>query len=176
MRVNKKHVTGIPAEGEFLFDPKNMEIPSDYNVKNYPETSRLIPQYNDSTVLINKNIMEFTEQIKAAKKLLTKKDGHISMDFTQKGLTLRTVESIREKQITKYKYINEVNLNNVYIEGEEIAIKTSYKYMLNALETVKKLSKLCKDHVEMRMNGNLRPMHITQYNVFDLMVSPIRTY
>jgi hypothetical protein len=176
LRVKAQHVSDIPVDGQFLYDPKNMEIPTDYNVSSYPETARLIPQYNNSTVLIDKNIKEFSEQVKAAKKLLKSKDGHISLDFTQKDLTLRTVESITDKKYTKHNYINEVKLNNVHIEGEELVIKTSHKYMTDALETAKKLSKLSTDHVEMKMNGHLRPMHITQYNVFDLMVLPIRTY
>jgi hypothetical protein len=173
LRVNADYVSDIPesmVEGS-LFNPKEMTM-SD-NHKNYPETSRLIPQYSDSTIILNKdNIKSFEQELKAIKKLSTQRNKVVKMEFGQ----LESIISGKELTKEGLEITHEGIMKNVTIEGNELTISASNKYLLAALDSVKKLSKLSNNHIEMGMNGRVRPIVIKQDGVFDVIVLPVRTY
>lgn len=175
IRVNSQYVSDIPVditEG-CLYNPKEMIINSEQ--MKYPDTSRLIPQYSESTVLLNKqNMKEFEQEIKAIKKLTTERRNKVvKMEFGQLGTIISgkefTVEGTEPKT-------HKAIMKNLNVEGKELTINAADNYLLTALDSVKKLSKFSQDHIEMRMNGHLRPIVFTQYNVFDVIVLPVRTY
>lgn len=175
LRLHKNFVSDVLVNNTFLYNPKTLQTDL-YSQSSYPQTERLIPVYPDSQIILNKqSIKEFQDEVKVAKKLLVKKDGHISMSFTKDQLTIKTVEKIRENKNAKYIDLNEVSLNSMGInEGKEIELLVNVKYINNALTTVNKLSKLSNEPVELNFNGNMRPIHFKQEGAFDLIVMPIR--
>ena len=201
LRVNKDYIADIPADIETgsLFDPKEMKVVTDYQKTSYPETSRLISDYSNSTVLLNKdNLKEFQQHVKEAKKAGKSIHSPIKLKFTQSymeitsmcSLTEAMKESHGESYKEEYEKLKEYDIengknppelseynaetNNIYVEGEAVTIHVSPKYMNNAVMTVKKLTKLNKDQLQLSMNGKMRPVQFSQGDVFDLIVMPIR--
>lgn len=185
LRVNKNYVSDIPesiTDGS-LIDPKTMNITEQLN---YPDCSRLIPNQSNSTVLLNGNIKEFenvTKEIKGLKK--GRKNKIVKMDITKNCINFSGQYVINEKQYKLEKEQKDDNVdlfknyeytvNSLNVEGDEIKIQVGDIYLNTALGTVKKLSKLSYSDVEMKINGNMRPILFTQNNVFDIIVMPIRT-
>lgn len=201
LRVNKDYISDIPADIETgsLFDPKEMKLATDYQKTSYPETSRLISSYSNSTVLLNKeNLKEFQQHVKEAKKAAKSHFSPIKFKFTQSyfgitsmcSLTKEIKERYGVSYTEEYKKLMEedrkngnnppelseynAETNNIFVEGDEITFHVSPKYMNNAVITVKKLTKLNKDQLQLNMNGKMRPVQFNQGDVFDIIVMPIR--
>jgi hypothetical protein len=168
IRVNAEYVTDFPEnlKETFLYDPK--EDTAKGVQYNYPDTSRLIPQYSDSTVLLNKNIKEFHNHVKEIKKVV-KKDRNKVMKIAFKQNETLVSGNNEENSYS-------AAINNMHVEGAEITLHVSSNYLNIALDAVKKLSKLSSNHVEIGMTGHMRPMHFKQEGIFDIMVLPVRKY
>lgn len=168
IRVNAEYVSDLSEglEAGSLIDPKINAV-SPFNIK-YPDTSRLIPDYHNSTIVLDKNnLKELHEQLKVSKKLLTKKQGYITLDLREKQNKLITIEKERIR-------VNETELNNIRLIGEEIKIHVGHKYTLHGIEAAKKLTKLNSNPLTVNFISNMRPISIKQEGVFDILVLPIR--
>jgi DNA polymerase III beta subunit, C-terminal domain len=174
IKFNKNYITDIPVEYEerCLFDPQTMENKG--NEMNYPEVNRLIPTFSESVVsLNNKNIKEFQEQIKAAKKRFKKRsNNHFKLDFTKANLVITAYE----KGNWEFEELYTNTIESVQCEGKELTLRVNTQYLNNTLDVVKKLSKLNNYQTELRMVSSLKPLHFTQYDLFDILVLPIRVY
>jgi len=173
LRVNADYITDFPKnmKDTFLYCPKEMTSKNIY--MSYPDISRLIPSSSDSTVLINeKNIKDFQGLVKEAKKMLPKDVVRFNLSFTQMDATI-TVSELKEGEWSE---IYSKSIESLYVEGKPISFHVNARYMNDALEAVKKLSKLSSNHVELRISSPIRPIHFKQEDVFDLLVLPIRVY
>lgn len=169
LRVNAKYVSEIPANlnDTFLYDPK--EETAKVISQSFPDTSRLIPTYTETNALINSNIKEFHNHIKAIKKIKVKGQKVVKLKMNKSYTEVSSKFNINGNEESY-----EAEINSLFVEGEEIIINTSSKYLNDALDTIKKLSKLDSNKVEMNMTSNMRPIHFKQEGVFDLLVTPIR--
>jgi DNA polymerase III sliding clamp (beta) subunit (PCNA family) len=167
LRVNAKYVSDIPANMEEgrLFDPKEMLFA---NVQmNYPETSRLIPNHFNSTVLLNGHIKEIQQHIKEIKKVVKKnKNKVMKLEFTSKGTGLHSHNSDNEGYSTF--------MESMYIEGEEVTLHVNADYINDALGVIKKLSKLSYNDIELGIVSPMRPITFKQDGVFDIIILPVR--
>jgi hypothetical protein len=201
LRVNKNYISDIPEgmqEGS-LFDPKKMGFASD-SLHSYPETSRLIPNFSNSTVSLNKNnIKELHNHIKEAKKAAKEYYSPIKFNFYQSYTEISAQDSFtkgfKEEHGENYRQVYEelvqiekeqfgknppelseyhTEIESIYVEGEELIVHVNPKYINDALMTVKKLSKLSSNDVKILMTGKMQPIQFKQEEVFDILVLPIR--
>lgn len=181
LRISKDYISDIPedvVEGSLL-NPHTMLL-SDNNM-NYPDVNKLIPDkvYANTSVLLNDNIKEFLATVKDSKKILSRKKGYISMNINKEYTNIATIEKLFEKRgkvevCTEHKELSNQIVENVFTDGEEILIHVNPDYIINALQTVKSLSKVSCESVTMNFTIPLRPIHITQNEVFDIIIMPIR--
>jgi DNA polymerase III sliding clamp (beta) subunit (PCNA family) len=164
LRVNIEYISDMP---EFtLYNPKNMTVINDKY--NFPECSRLIPINYNSTVTIDGNIKDLHKHVKEIKKIVKKDRNHVmKMEFSNK----ETKVSARN-ETDNYSAV----LNNMWAEGEKVTLHLSSYFLDNALDAIKKLSKVSYNSVELGIVSHLRPMNFKQDGVFDIIILPIRTY
>ncbi|MCP1159400.1 hypothetical protein [Bacillus infantis] len=196
LRVNAEYVTDFPENlnDEFLYDPKENTVKQMQN--NYPETDRIIEQgfYTDSAITLNNNnIKELHKAVKEAKRA-AKTNKTIELNFkpsylevTGECLLTKEFKSLYGKNYKdKFKEISEreqeeitpseykTKLEEIASNGDKVNLLLSKSYIDTALTTVKKLSKLSKDQVNLHIDNGLRPVTFKQENVFDLLVMPVR--
>jgi DNA polymerase III sliding clamp (beta) subunit (PCNA family) len=164
IRVNKNVVSDIPEglEAGKLYDPKEMKVTNG----NYPDTSRLIPYDYNSTVTIDSNIKEFQQHVKEIKKIV-KKDRNYVMKLEFK----------RNETVISGKYEEDnysAAMKSMYVEGDEVKLHLSAKYLDIALDTVKKLSKVSYNPIHLGIVSNMRPMVFKQEGLFDIIILPVR--
>lgn len=182
LRINTDYITDIPSDytPNSLFCPKEMKLVEESY--NYPDTSRLMPiDFNSTVKLDNSSLKELTDQVKASKKLLTKKQGHVALNLTTKSTDIITNELIETKLGKKvvertFETINTETINSLWVDGEEMKVSLNTNYLLNALDVTKKLSSLSNDPTSIKLVSSMRPFVFTQSDIFDVLVLPIRTY
>jgi hypothetical protein len=173
LRVNAECVSDIPAEyGEsFIYNPKQeLKLNAEYD---YPDTSRLIPDINDynSTADINGNIKELQQHIKAAKNIVKKnRNKVVKLEFTNTDTWITGDNYNEEGEYIEYTK----KMNSLYVNGNDITVHVNSDYINTALDVVKKLSKLSYNQVNLNMKSAMRPIHINQNGIFDIIVLPIR--
>lgn len=157
-------VTVMFTDNQVLFKTDNLSFYSRLLEGNFPDTSRLIPTESQSAVRVDKK--EFTNAIDRASllakesqnhviKLLTKEDGNIQVS-SQSAEIGKVEEDIKAKSI----------------EGEEVKVAFSAKYMIDALKAVQ------GEEITIYFNGALRPFLIKPIDdstTFQLLL-PVRTY
>lgn len=157
-------VTVMFTDNQVLFKTDNLSFYSRLLEGNFPDTSRLIPTESQSAVRVDKK--EFTNAIDRASllakesqnhviKLVTKEDGNIQVS-SQSAEIGKVEEDIKAKSI----------------EGEEVRVAFSAKYMKDALKAVQ------GEEITIYFNGALRPFLIKPIDdstTFQLLL-PVRTY
>lgn len=131
---------------------------------NYPETSRLIPQ--ESNTIIHAHTRDLIQTIERAA-LLSNQDQNNVINLSIKPNNVLDISS------------NSPEIGNVKedlvvssIEGEELNISFSAKYMLDTLRTID------SEQVKINFTGTMRPFVITVPNNKDILqlILPVRTY
>jgi hypothetical protein len=167
LRVNADYVSDVPAELKEnpLCNPKNMEFKNNLN---YPEVSRLIPHYSDSTVIIDNSIKEFHQYVKETKKVVKKnRNSVMKLDLKQNGITVSGVNTETEE-------ICSASMDSMHVEGNELTLHINANYIDAACDVIKKLSKVKNEDITLGMTGQYRPIHFNQYGVFDIVILPVR--
>jgi DNA polymerase III sliding clamp (beta) subunit (PCNA family) len=168
LRVNAEYVSDIPEHNTdtFLFNPKENTFAN--IISNYPDCSRLIPIDYNSTVTIDGNIKNLHKHVKEIKKVVKKDRNHVmKMEFTN-----NETKVIAKNETDNYS----ATINNMWADGEEIMLHLSANYLIDAIEAIKKLSKVSYNKVELGLVSHLRPMNFYQENVFDIIILPVRSY
>jgi DNA polymerase-3 subunit beta len=168
LRVNAEYVSDIPEHENdtFLFNPKENTFTN--TLSNYPDCSRLIPIDYNSTVTIDGNIKNLHKHVKEIKKVVKKDRNHVmKMEFTN-----NETKVIAKNETDNYS----ATINNMWADGEEIMLHLSANYLIDAIEAIKKLSKVSYNKVELGLVSHLRPMNFYQENVFDIIILPVRSY
>jgi len=152
------------TENQILFQTKNLYFLSRLLDGNYPETSRLIPDQSKTTILtktkellnaIDRASLLARENKNNVVKLETKSDNRLEIS----GHTPEVGQVIEE-------------VNSESVEGEDLKISFSAKYMLDALKIIE------SDNVKIEFTGAMRPFIIKPENDEDILqlILPVRTF
>lgn len=147
-----------------LFRMKNLKFLSRLLDGSYPETSRLIPQDGKTRLVIQTN--EFIQMIDRASLLVSEKQNNV--------VRLQTKNQNQIKITSQSPEIGEVKevLTIDAVEGEELNISFSAKYMLDALRAVE------ADEVTITFTGAMRPFVIRPIEDASItqLITPVRTF
>ncbi|MBM7601357.1 DNA polymerase-3 subunit beta [Virgibacillus halotolerans] len=152
------------TNNQILFRTKHLNFLSRLLDGNYPETSRLIPDH--SKTVIHVKTKELLSTIDRAS-LLAKEERNNVVRLTTKGDQLVEITSNSPEVGT---VAEEVNVQS--IEGEELKISFSSKYMIDALKAIE------YEEVKIEFTGAMRPFIIRPANDDPItqLILPVRTY
>ncbi|MGP4107798.1 DNA polymerase III subunit beta [Virgibacillus sp. L01] len=152
------------TNNQILFRTKHLNFLSRLLDGNYPETSRLIPE--QSKTILHVKTKELINTIDRAS-LLAKEERNNVVKLTTKGDNLLEITS-NSPEVGRV--AEEIGVQS--IEGEELKISFSSKYMLDALKAVE------NDEVKVEFTGAMRPFIIKPANNDPILqlILPVRTY
>ncbi|MRG87949.1 DNA polymerase III subunit beta [Salinibacillus xinjiangensis] len=153
------------TENQILFRTKHLNFLSRLLDGNYPETSRLIPEQSKTNVMIDSK--ELLHSIDRAS-LLAKESRNNVVKLTTKENTSIEISS-NSPEVGKV--FEEVTADT--IEGEELKISFSAKYMMDALKAIN------SEKVNISFTGAMRPFIIKPAEHEDeilQLILPVRTY
>ncbi|WP_409296377.1 DNA polymerase III subunit beta [Peribacillus sp. SCS-26] len=154
----------VITENQILFKAKHLLFFSRLLEGNYPDTSKLIPSESKTAVVVNTK--EFLQAIDRASLLAKEGRNNVVKLSTIEGRTLEISSNTPEIG----KVIEELQAES--IDGEELKISFSAKYMMDALKTL--------EGTEIRVNftGAMRPFVIRALNDENItqLILPVRTY
>ncbi len=152
------------TNNQILFRTKHLNFLSRLLDGNYPETSRLIPE--QSKTILHVKTKELINTIDRAS-LLAKEERNNVVKLTTKGDNLLEITS-NSPEVGRV--AEEIAVQS--IEGEELKISFSSKYMLDALKAVE------NDEVKVEFTGAMRPFIIKPANNDPILqlILPVRTY
>ncbi|WP_017471601.1 DNA polymerase III subunit beta [Amphibacillus jilinensis] len=152
------------TENQILFQTKNLYFLSRLLEGNYPETSRLIPEQSKTTVLTQtKALLQAIDRAS----LLAKENRNNVVKLETKGNNQLQISS-NTPEVGQV--IEEVTTES--INGEDLKISFSAKYMIDALKIIQ------EDHVEIDFTGAMRPFIIKPHENEQILqlILPVRTY
>jgi DNA polymerase III subunit beta len=151
------------ADNQVLFKTENLSFYSRLLEGNYPDTSRLIPSESKTAVQIDKR--KFMEAIERASLLAKESQNHVIKLVTKEDGTIQ----ISSKSPEIGQVVEHVKAES--IEGEEVNISFSAKYMMDSLKA------LHADEIMIYFNGSLRPFLIKNVddNTALQLLLPVRT-
>ncbi|MBM7541365.1 DNA polymerase III subunit beta [Amphibacillus cookii] len=152
------------TENQILFQTKNLNFLSRLLEGNYPETSRLIPEQSKTTVLTQtKALLQAIDRAS----LLAKENRNNVVKLETKGNNQLQISSNTPEvgQVTE-----EVTTES--IDGEDLKISFSAKYMIDALKIIQ------EDYVKIDFTGAMRPFIIKPHENDQILqlILPVRTY
>lgn len=152
------------TENQILFQTKNLYFLSRLLDGNYPETSRLIPDQSKTTILTKTK--ELLNAIDRASLLARENKNNVVKLETKPNNRLEISGHTPEVG----QVIEEVNSESV--EGEDLKISFSAKYMLDALKIIE------SENVKIEFTGAMRPFIIMPENDEDILqlILPVRTF
>ncbi|MGM8365472.1 DNA polymerase III subunit beta [Virgibacillus sp. W0181] len=149
---------------QILFHTKNLYFLSRLLDGNYPETSRLIP--NESKTVIHVHTKELLSTIDRASLLSKDENNVVQLETKDNSIIEITSQSPEIGNVSE-----EVKAQS--IDGEDLKISFSSKYMLDALKAIE-----CEE-VKINFTGAMRPFIITpaqeDTTVLQLIL-PVRTF
>ncbi|GGB43118.1 DNA polymerase III subunit beta [Lentibacillus populi] len=152
------------TNNQILFRTKHLYFLSRLLDGNYPETSRLIPEQSKTVLYVNtKDLLHTIDRAS----LLAKDERNNVVKLTTKSNQVLEITS-NSPEIGRV--AEEVTVQS--LEGEELRISFSAKYMLDALKTID------YDDVKIEFTGAMRPFIIRptdDQSILQLIV-PVRTY
>lgn len=161
---NEESITISVTENQILFQTKNLYFLSRLLDGNYPETARLIPDQSKTVVFTHTK--KLLQAIDRASLLAKENRNNVVKLQTKAGNQLEISSNTPEVgQVTE-----EVNTDK--IEGEELKISFSAKYMIDALKIIE------EDYVKIEFTGAMRPFIIRPVDNEQILqlILPVRTY
>ncbi|MDC3417732.1 DNA polymerase III subunit beta [Aquibacillus salsiterrae] len=152
------------TENQILFRTKNLYFLSRLLDGKYPETSRLIPE--QSKTIVYGQTKELLQSIDRASLLAKESKNNVVRLQTKEN----TVLEISSNSPEVGKVVDEVTADS--IEGEDLKISFSAKYMMDALKAIE------NDHVKIEFTGAMRPFIIRPIDNDQILqlILPVRTY
>ncbi|WP_430789530.1 DNA polymerase III subunit beta [Virgibacillus flavescens] len=152
------------TNNQILFRTKHVYFLSRLLDGNYPETSRLIPE--ESKTIIHAKTKDLLNTIDRSS-LLAKEDRNNVVRLATKDSQLIEITS-NSPEVGKV--AEEMTVQS--IEGEELKISFSSKYMMDALKAIE------NDEVKIEFTGAMRPFIIRPENNDPILqlILPVRTY
>lgn len=152
------------TQNQILFRTRNLFFLSRLLDGNYPETSRLIPDQSKTTIHVNTRDLLHT--IDRAS-LLAREDRNnvVKLTTAADGIVEITSNSPEIGRVSE-----EIAADS--IEGEELKISFSSKYMMDALKAID------SDEVQIEFTGAMRPFILRPANGEPIiqLILPVRTY
>ena len=161
-RIPTEHITELPANHQFYFEPRENEIVQ--CSQQYPETSRLFPTQFESEIKIL-DINDFLSIAKEARKFVGNKWA-VKLIISENYITVRLEKDgeIFEKQ------------TKIILDGNETELYVNSSYLVYCLELLKKMDKLSDDSITMNIAGRLRPIYFNKDGIIELLLLPVRVY
>jgi hypothetical protein len=161
-RIPTKHITELPTNHEFYFDPRKNEIAQ--CSQQYPETSRLFSTQFESEIKIM-DINEFLTIAKEVRKFVGNKWA-VKLIISENHITTRLEKDgeVFERQ------------TKIILDGNETELYVNSSYLVHCLELLKKMDKLSDDSITMNIAGRLRPIYFNKDGIVDILLLPIRVY
>ncbi|UOQ95527.1 DNA polymerase III subunit beta [Halobacillus shinanisalinarum] len=152
------------TENQVLFRTKYLYFLSRLLEGNYPETSRLIPEQSKTVVKIGTK--EFLQSVDRASLLAKENRNNVVRLITKDGNQIE----INGNSPEVGNVVEEVVADS--IEGEDLKISFSAKYMMDALKAVN------YDQVKVEFTGAMRPFLIRPVDDEQILqlILPVRTY
>lgn len=152
------------TNNQILFRTKHLYFLSRLLDGNYPETSRLIPDQSKTTITVKAK--ELLHTIDRAS-LLAKDERNNVVKLTSIGDQVLEISS-NSPEVGRV--VEEVNIES--LQGEEVKISFSAKYMMDALKAID------DDTVIIEFTGAMRPFVIHPVNEEPILqlILPVRTY
>src|SRR5699024_6019797 len=161
---NEERVEISVTNNQILFRTKHLHFLSRLLDGNYPETSRLIP--DQSQTVLQVKTKELINTIDRAS-LLAREERNNVVKLTTKDNQLLQITSNSPEigQVAEELFAQS-------IEGEDLKISFSSKYMLDALKVID------KDEIIIKFTGAMRPFIIqpTDDDSILQLILPVRTY
>ncbi|WP_077215233.1 DNA polymerase III subunit beta [Bacillus dakarensis] len=154
----------VITENQVLFKAKHLLFFSRLLEGNYPDTSRLIPNENKTEVVVHTK--EFLQSIDRASLLAREGRNNVVRLTTLEGQTIEVSSNTPEIG----KVVEELQAESV--EGEELKISFSAKYVMDALKTLE------GSEIKISFTGAMRPFLIRPINDDSILqlILPVRTY
>lgn len=161
-RIPTEHITELPSNCQFYFDPRKNEIAQ--CSQQYPEISRLFPTQFESEIKIL-DINEFLTIAKEARKFVNRKWA-VKLIISENYITVRLEKDgeIFEKQ------------TKIVLNGIENELYVDSSHLVHCVELLKKMDKLSDDSITMNIAGRLRPIYFNKDEIVDILLLPIRVY
>lgn len=179
LKVNKNVVSNIPIEivTGSLINPSTLEIAMNTNY-NYPNTDRLFPSNCKLNIRLNGSLDELYTFVKYTNALLKGKAYSKLYTFYTHGdyIESRAMQfengkkEMKNQLILKHRHV----LENV--DDKQIIFNLRSEYITKSLMTIRKLSKLSKDDIQLKVLESMRPIVFEQADVFKILVMPVRLY
>src|SRR5690625_857499 len=152
------------SNNQILFRTKHLKFMSRLLDGNYPETSRLIP--DESLTKISVNTRNLLQTIDRASLLAKEEHNNVVRLITKDNNTIEITGSSSEVG----QAVEDLSVQK--IEGEELKISFSSKYMMDALRAIE------VDEVNIEFTGAMRPFIIRPQNDDPIiqLILPVRTY
>lgn len=153
----------IIAEQQVLFKLNDVLFYSRLLEGNYPDTSRLIPTDSKTSVIVNgKSLLQSIDRAS----LLAKEERNNIVRFSTENKMIEV--SSNSPEIGKVEELVEA----IKIEGEELKISFSAKYMMDALRAID------GQDIEIQFTGAMRPFILKSVDEDSILqlILPVRTY
>ncbi|MBY0097574.1 DNA polymerase III subunit beta [Mesobacillus maritimus] len=154
----------VITENQVLFKTKHLLFFSRLLEGNYPDTARLIPNERKTDVVVNTK--EFLQAIDRASLLAREGKNNVVKFAILEGNTIEVSSNTPEIG----KVVEEIPAQSV--EGEELKISFSAKYMMDALKALE------GSEIQISFTGAMRPFVIRPLNDEAILqlILPVRTY
>jgi len=149
---------------QILFSTENLFFLSRLLNGNYPETSRLIPDHSETTLLVERT--ELIHTIERAALLANREQNNVIRLDTKEDNIIEV-----SSQSPEVGYVKE-DLHVKSFDGDELKISFSSKYMLDTLKTID------SDEVVINFTGAMRPFIIKTPEDDSILqlILPVRTF
>jgi DNA polymerase III sliding clamp (beta) subunit (PCNA family) len=174
IRVNADYVSGIPEgfENNHLYNPFEDMF---NNELKYPQTNGLIPIDFKHEITLSYNSLRDMEktitELRRIYKYNINKVVRLTLNQYKSTFYSHAVDT-EKSELHKEFAIESVKLNDY----DEFVIHFNGNYILDAITAAKKLSKLNNEPLELKFVSHLRPFVLSQTNVFDILILPIRAF
>ncbi|WP_102026156.1 DNA polymerase III subunit beta [Salirhabdus sp. Marseille-P4669] len=159
------HVEISITDNQILFQAKNLLFLSRLLDGNYPETSRLIPEQSKTDVIADSKVL--LNSIDRASLLAKESRNNVVKLVTKENQKIEI--SSNSPEIGKV--VDEINIDS--LNGEELKISFSAKYMMDALKAID------SEKVKIQFTGAMRPFiikPIEDHEEILQLILPVRTY
>ena len=161
---NNESIEIVITENQILFKAKHLLFFSRLLEGNYPDTSRLIPSESKTDIVLHTK--EFLHAIDRASLLAREGKNNVVKLITLEDQLIEISSNTPEVG----KVVEE--MKGISIEGEELKISFSAKYMMDALRAIE------GNEIKITFTGAMRPFVIYPINDDSTLqlILPVRTY
>lgn len=169
IKINSKYVDNLPESGNFLYNVRDNSINNEIS---YPNLGRLYPDHFNAEIRLTS--IELKEIKKEMKRIYNNAKNQRLNNMTFKIADGILTISSRDPETEN---IEGFTLHNIVQSGEDFEITFNAAYFKSILLSCIKLGKLSDDDCTyIKYVSRLRPFVISNGDVYEMLLLPIRTY